>query len=262
MLLSLLVLIFMGNAYAHFPFVRDRYTATFGAFTQKQLQDAKQSTRDMFYFAYDNYVRHAFPLDELDPINCTGRGHDHANPSNININDVLGDYSLSLIESLDSLVVFANKSEFHNAVRLIIDNVSFERNVTVQVFEPTIRVIGSLLSAHLILTDESNMLGDYWLRGYDGELLTMAHDLASRLLPAFEGTKTGLPYPRVNLLTGVNEGTVNETCTAGAGSLLLEFGILSRLLGDSTFEDLARRTNHKLWSLRNTNTGLLVKAMW
>lgn len=53
------------------------------------------------------------------------------------------------------------------------------------------RVIGSLLSAHLILTDESNMLGDYWLRGYDGELLTMAHDLASRLLPAFEGTKTG-----------------------------------------------------------------------
>lgn len=68
---------------------------------------------------------------------------------------------------------------------------------------------------------------------------------------------TGLPYPRVNLLTGVNEGTVNETCTAGAGSLLLEFGILSRLLGDSTFEDLARRTNHKLWSLRNTNTGLL-----
>uniref|UniRef100_A0A914ZPD6 alpha-1,2-Mannosidase n=3 Tax=Parascaris univalens TaxID=6257 RepID=A0A914ZPD6_PARUN len=258
MLLSLLMLMFMSDdAYARFPFIRDRYTATFGAFTKKQLQDAKQSTRDMFYFAYDNYVRHAFPLDELDPINCTGRGHDHANPSNININDVLGDYSLSLIESLDSLVVFANKSEFHNAVRLIIDNVSFERNVTVQVFEPTIRVIGSLLSAHLILTDESNMLGDYWLRGYDGELLTMAHDLASRLLPAFEGTNTGLPYPRVNLLSGVNEGTVNETCTAGAGSLLLEFGILSRLLGDSTFEDLARRTNHKLWSLRNANTGLL-----
>lgn len=43
------------------------------------------------------------------------------------------------IESLDTLVVLNNKSEFHNAVRLVIENVSFERNVTVQVFEPTIR---------------------------------------------------------------------------------------------------------------------------
>ncbi|VDM45751.1 unnamed protein product [Toxocara canis] len=256
--LALLLLFSASNTCtSFFPFIYDQYAARFAAFSPQQLHDAKQATREMFYFAYDNYVRHAFPMDELDPINCTGRGHDHANPANININDVLGDYSLSLIESLDSLVVFANKSEFHNAVRLIIENVTFERNVTVQVFEPTIRVIGSLLSAHLILTDESNLLGDYWLEDYDDELLTMAHDLALRLLPAFEGTKTGLPYPRVNLMTGVKADTVNETCTAGAGSLLLEFGILSRLLGDSTFENLARRTNQKLWSLRNKNTGLL-----
>jgi mannosidase alpha-like ER degradation enhancer 1 len=59
----------------------------------------------MFYFAYNNYLTYAFPHDELDPIHCKGRGHDWSNPSNININDVLGDYSLSLIESLDTLVV-------------------------------------------------------------------------------------------------------------------------------------------------------------
>ncbi|VDK53114.1 unnamed protein product [Anisakis simplex] len=240
----------------YYPFISDDYTKKF-AFSQKQLSDARKETREMFYFAYDNYLRHAFPKDELDPINCTGRGHDHLNPSNININDVLGDYSLSLIESLDTLVVFSNKSEFHHAVRLIIDNVSFERNVTVQVFEPTIRVIGSLLSAHLIITDRTKLLGDYWIEDYDNELLTLAHDLAIRLLPAFSGTTTGLPYPRVNLLSGVQSGTVNETCTAGAGSLLLEFGILSRLLGDSIFESLARRSNHILWSLRNKDTGLL-----
>lgn len=35
------------------------------------------------------------------------------------------------------------------------------------------------------------MLGNYALSDYDGELLTMAHDLAIRLLPAFNGTKTG-----------------------------------------------------------------------
>lgn len=68
---------------------------------------------------------------------------------------------------------------------------------------------------------------------------------------------SGLPFPRVNLLNGVREGTINENCPAGAGSLLLEFAILSRLLGDSTYESLARRTNLNLWSLRNKETGLL-----
>ena len=33
---------------------------------------------------------------------------------------------------------------------------------------------------------------------YRGELLTMARDLANRLLPAFN-TTTGVPYPKVNI---------------------------------------------------------------
>ena len=53
-----------------------------------------EETRQMFTFGYDSYMKYAFPKDELDPIHCTGRGPDHENPSNININDVLGDYSL------------------------------------------------------------------------------------------------------------------------------------------------------------------------
>lgn len=36
------------------------------------------------------------------------------------------------------------------------------------------------------------------IEDYDNELLYMAHDLAVRLLPAFENTKTGIPYPRVS----------------------------------------------------------------
>ncbi|VDM69641.1 unnamed protein product [Strongylus vulgaris] len=146
--------------------------------------------------------------------------------------------------------------EFKRAVHLVINTVSFEKNTTVQVFEATIRVIGSLLSAHLIASDKSRMLGDFYMPDYDGELLTLAHDLAARLLPAFEGTRTGIPYPRVNLIRGVLPDTVEETCTAGAGSLLVEFGILSRLLGDQTFERTARRINERLWQLRDKNTGL------
>ena len=118
-------------------------------------------------------------------------------------------------------------------------------------------VIGSLLSTHMLLTNENPYLGDFTMDDYDGYLLTMAHDLAIRLSVAFENTTTKLPYPRVNLMHGVLPGTINETCTAGAGSLLLEFGILSKLLDDNIFENTVRNVNAKLWEFRNKNTNLL-----
>ena len=57
---------------------------------------------------------------------------------------------------------------------------------------------GGLLPAHLLIIDEFKNLGDLELYDYDNELLDiMAHDLAARLLPAFDNTKTGIPHPRV-----------------------------------------------------------------
>lgn len=84
----------------------------------------------------------------------------------------------------------------------------------------------------------------------------MARDLGSRLLAAFENTATGIPHPRVHLQHGVPFDGINETCTAGAGTLLLEFGLLSRLLGDPVYEGVARRAVNRLWSLRSNVTGL------
>jgi len=75
----------------------------------------------------------------LDPIHCSGRGPDLVNLDNINVNDALGDYMLTLIDSLTSLVILGNSSEFKKAARLVIDNLSFDKNNTVQVFEATIR---------------------------------------------------------------------------------------------------------------------------
>ena len=62
---------------------------------------------------------------------------------------------------------------------------------------PLCRILGSLISAHILLTDPHHPFGDVSLEDYDNELLHMAHDLAVRLLPAFENTDTGIPYPRV-----------------------------------------------------------------
>ena len=31
-----------------------------------------QRSHDMFYHGFDNYMEHAFPMDELKPVQCTG----------------------------------------------------------------------------------------------------------------------------------------------------------------------------------------------
>lgn len=62
------------------------------------------------------------------------------------------------------------------------------------------RIIGSLLSTHLIITDQEQPFGDLKPTDYNNELLMLANDIASRLLPAFENTATGIPFPRVKPL--------------------------------------------------------------
>ena len=54
----------------------------------------REKAKNMFYHGYNNYMENAFPLDELDPIGCKGRGPDVERPENININDVLGKRSI------------------------------------------------------------------------------------------------------------------------------------------------------------------------
>jgi len=69
---------------------------------------------------------------------------------------------------------------------------------------------------------------------------------------------TDIFFPlKINLLDGLPSVFYKETCTAGAGTMLLEFGILSRLLGDPVFENLARKAVAALWKHRSRETGLL-----
>ena len=73
--------------------------------------------------------------------------------------------------------------------------------------------MGALLSAHLLMVDDTQRFGDVVPDGYDGELLAMAHDLAARLMPAFEHTATGIPYPRVNIKYYIEiYSDMNSTC--------------------------------------------------
>ncbi|KAJ3573862.1 hypothetical protein NP233_g2134 [Leucocoprinus birnbaumii] len=197
-------------------------------------------------------MTYAFPLDELTPLSCSGQGPDWENPANIAANDVAGNFSLTLVDVLDSLVVLDDRDGFETAVRNVIRWVQFDVNTKPQVFETTIRVLGGLLSGHIFASRRGQ---PFFLPWYRGELLELARDLGNRLLPAFS-TRTGLPYARINLRKGVLRGETLETCTAGAGSLIIEFATLSRLTGDERYEKAAYKAFFAIWN-RKSDIGLV-----
>lgn len=46
----------------------------YAVFTENERKEMVEETKKMFFHAYDNYMTHAFPLDELNPLDCNGRG--------------------------------------------------------------------------------------------------------------------------------------------------------------------------------------------
>ncbi|KAH7196697.1 glycosyl hydrolase family 47-domain-containing protein [Fusarium flagelliforme] len=287
------------------------------AMRQDHLGRLRRETVDMFYHGFDNYMEHAFPEDELRPLTCQPLTRDRENPAHIGLNDALGNYSLTLIDSLSTLAILASGPEDgsgtgSNALNDFQDGVAdfvryygdgrpgisgqgkramgFDLDSKVQVFETVIRGLGGLLSAHLFAIGELPIAGYTvqpawrveaddplelapiaWPNGfkYDGQLLRLAFDLGQRLLPAFY-TDTGIPYPRVNLRHGIpfytrsplfrqmggdkpedSSAEITETCSAGAGSLTLEFTVLSRLSGDDRFEQAAKRAFWAVWGRRS-----------
>ncbi|XP_015425443.1 PREDICTED: ER degradation-enhancing alpha-mannosidase-like protein 3 isoform X3 [Myotis davidii] len=212
----------------------------------------------MFDHAYGNYMEHAYPADELMPLTCRGRIRGEE-PSRGDVDDALGKFSLTLIDSLDTLVVLNKTKEFEDAVKKVLRDVNLDNDVVVSVFETNIRVLGGLLGGHslAIMLKEK---GEY-MQWYNDELLQMAKQLGYKLLPAFN-TTSGLPYPRINLKFGIRKpeartGTETDTCTACAGTLILEFAALSRFTGATIFEEYARKALDFLWEKRQRSSNLV-----
>uniref|UniRef100_A0A4W6C6T9 alpha-1,2-Mannosidase n=1 Tax=Lates calcarifer TaxID=8187 RepID=A0A4W6C6T9_LATCA len=212
----------------------------------------------MFDHAYGSYMKYAYPADELMPLSCRGRVRGQE-PNRGDIDDSLGKFSLTLIDTLDTLVVLNKLDEFEDAVRKAVKDVRLDNDVVVSVFETNIRVLGGLLGAH-VMADLLHQRGDR-MQWYRDELLHMAKELGHRLLPAFN-TTSGLPYPKVNLRYGVQNpnsrtGTESDTCTACAGTMILEFAALSRMSGESVFEEHARKAMDVLWERRQRGSDLV-----
>lgn len=59
---------------------KDEYVRRYSTFPDSLKAKMRGMAKDMFYFGYDNYMKYAFPEDELNPIDCVGRGPDVLNP--------------------------------------------------------------------------------------------------------------------------------------------------------------------------------------
>ncbi|CAN0447301.1 unnamed protein product, partial [Scytosiphon promiscuus] len=60
---------------------------------------------------------------------------------------------VTLVDTLDTLAIMGNATEFRRAVRLVADGLEVDVDVDVSVFETNIRLLGGLLSAHLLASD-------------------------------------------------------------------------------------------------------------
>ena len=179
---------------------------------EKNAQTLAARVRTEFLHAWNNYERYAWGHDALRPLSKTA--HDWYGQSLL----------MTPVDALDTLVLMHLDAEAMRARSLIVSDLSFDRDIYVKNFEITIRLLGGLLSG-------------YQLTG-DKRLLNLAEDLGNRLLPVFN-SPTGLPYVDVNLRTGETRGAV--TNPAETGTLLLEFGTLSKLTSRPVFFEKAKR---------------------
>jgi len=168
--------------------------------------------RTEFLHAWTSYEKYAWGHDALKPLSKTP--HDWYGHSLL----------MTPVDALDTLILMKLDDEAAKAKELIVKDLSFDRDVYVKNFEITIRLLGGLLSSYQLTNDK--------------RLLDLADDLGNRLLPVFN-SPTGLPYVYVNLKTGqVRDAKTNP---AETGTLLLEFGTLSKLTGKPIYYEKAKR---------------------
>lgn len=107
------------------------------AMSKEERAELRDQTVSMFRHAYDSYMKHAFPADELMPLSCRGRFRG-SEPSRGNDDDALGNFTLTLVDTLDSLALI-DLNEFEQATKMVIEHVKFDTDVVVSVFETNIR---------------------------------------------------------------------------------------------------------------------------
>jgi mannosidase alpha-like ER degradation enhancer 2 len=175
-----------------------------------------------FLHAWAGYKKYAWGHDDLKPLSKT---HHDWYPQPL---------LMTPVDSLDTMIIMGLDEEAATTRAYILANLSFDKDIEVQNFEITIRLLGGLITNYQLTNDK--------------RFLTLAEDLGRRLLPVFD-SPTGMPYRYVNLKTGKVRNAVSNP--AETGTLLLEFGALSKLTGNPVYYDKAKRALVETYNRRS-----------
>ncbi len=181
-------------------------------FTEAMKKEMCEKVKEAVQHAWQGYKQYAWGNDDLRPLTKTYRNW-YKHPM-----------LMTPVDAFDTFTMLGLKDEAAEAKSLILTKLDFNVDNDVQVFEITIRLLAGLITA-------------YEMDG-DKKFLVMAEDLGKRLMPAF-GSKTGLPYRYVHLQTGAVRDSINNP--AEIGTLMMEFGKLSKLTGNNTYYDAAKK---------------------
>lgn len=190
-----------------------------------QPADAHQTAEQVkneFLHAWNAYKRHAW-------------GHEHLKPLSRSYDDWHSESLMTTaVDALDTMILLGLHEEAGRTRDYLVANLSFDKNVEVKNFEITIRLLGGLLSSYQLMNDV--------------RLLDLADDLGQRLLPVFD-SPTGMPYMYINLKTGAVREAVSNP--AEIGTLMIEFGTLSKLTGKPVYYEKAKRALVELYNRRS-----------
>lgn len=187
--------------------------------------DRKKLAKDVkaeFLHAWNGYKKYAWGNDDLKPLSKSYHNW-YAEP-----------LLMTPVDALDTMYLMGLKKEADKTRRYITKTLKFDKDLDVQKFEIVIRLLGGLLSSY-------QMTGDK-------ELLKLADDLGTRLLPAFD-SPTGLPYKHINLRTGKVSTPISNP--AETGTLLIEFGTLSKLTGKPVYYEKAKKALVETYNRRS-----------
>merc|ERR1719483_972725 len=187
--------------------------------------ERQRAVVESFQHAWQGYRTYAWGKDHLKPISKTHR--------------TWFNLGLTLIDSLDTMLVMNLKEEFTEAKNWVTDNLNFNINKDVNLFETTIRALGGLLSTYHLSKDRV--------------FLDKAIDLADRLLASFD-TPSGIPYSDVNLKStrGHAPKWSPDSSTSEVTTIQLEFRDLSRCSKEPQFEEAASKISDIIHSLGKT----------
>uniref|UniRef100_A0A8C2HK21 alpha-1,2-Mannosidase n=1 Tax=Cyprinus carpio TaxID=7962 RepID=A0A8C2HK21_CYPCA len=202
----------------------------FPVFLFLSAESRLEAVREAFRHAWKGYKNFAWGHDELKPIS---KSH--------------GEWfglGLTLIDALDTMWILGLKEEFAEAREWVARALSFDKNVDVNLFESTIRILGGLLST-------------YHLTG-DSLFLEKAKDIGSRLMPAFN-TASKIPYSDVNIGKGTAHPPqwTSDSTVAEVTSIQLEFRELSRLTGDPKYKLAVMEVMKQVHKLDGKQDGLV-----